>query len=248
MKKLQRFAIGLLVLSPVLILAQQTEIMLCAPAGARKPMEQVISGFENKTGYKVHTTFGVGSELKKQVANGANFDLPVLPSPYSEVLSSGNVIESTAKTLASEFVGVAVKKGTPKPDITTPEAVKQMLLSAKSVAVGGGVAIASLELTLKKLGISDQLEQQLKRQRNSADTMRTVASGEAEFGITFLNEMEDPGIDVVGPLPKEISDPLVLVGFVSAHTKNPEATRALLDYLSSPEAARVYREHFLVIP
>ena len=71
--------------------------------------------------------------------------------------------------------------------------------------------------------------------------MKMAASGEVEIGLTFLSEMNEPGIDIVGPLPKSISTPTVLVGFVSAHAKDPKAAQSLLDYLSSPEAAAVYK-------
>ena len=71
--------------------------------------------------------------------------------------------------------------------------------------------------------------------------MKMAASGEVELGLTFLSEMQEPGIDVLGPLPKEISAPTVLVGFLSAHAKNPTGARALLEYLSSSEAAAVYK-------
>jgi molybdate transport system substrate-binding protein len=71
--------------------------------------------------------------------------------------------------------------------------------------------------------------------------MQMVAKGEAEIGLTFLSEMETPGIEPVGPLPKDIAPPTSLVGFVSTHAKDPKAAKALLDYLSSPEAAAAYK-------
>jgi molybdate transport system substrate-binding protein len=71
--------------------------------------------------------------------------------------------------------------------------------------------------------------------------MALVAKGEAEIGLTFLSEMKEPGIDVVGPLPRGISTPTSLVGFVSSHAKDPAAAKALMDYLSSPDAAAVYK-------
>ena len=75
--------------------------------------------------------------------------------------------------------------------------------------------------------------------------MQLTAKGEVEIGLTFLSEMEDPGIDVVGPLPKEISTPTVLVGFISSHAKDPAAAKGLLQFLSSPEAAGVYKEQHM---
>src|SRR5258706_1123558 len=108
----------------------QTEITLIAPGGIRTSIEKLIPGFEQKTGYKVNATFGSGGGTKKQVIQGDVFDVPIVQPPLPDVLASGNVVESTATPLASVAVGVAVKKGAPKPDISNTEAVKKMLLSA----------------------------------------------------------------------------------------------------------------------
>jgi len=223
----------------------QTEVTLIAPGGIRAAIEQLIPGFERKTGYKVKATFGSGLGTKRQVTNGEAFDVPIVQPPYPEVLASGNVVESTATPLASVAVGVAVKKGAPKPDISTPDAVKRMLLAAKSVSypnpAGGAAAGVSFNETLKKLGIAEAMESKLKRAQGGAGAMAMAAKGEAEIGLTFMSEMGDPGIDMVGPLPRAVSTPTSLVGFVSTHAKDPKAAKALLDYLSSPEAAPAYK-------
>jgi len=223
----------------------QDEITLIAPGGIRAAVEQLLPAFERKTGHKVKATFGSGLGTKRQVAKGEPFDVPIVQPPYPEVLASGNVDAASAKTLASVSVGVAVRKGASKPDISTPEAVRKMLLAAKAVSypnpAGGAAAGVTFDEALKKLGLAEQLQPKLKRAQGGAGAMAMVAKGEADIGLTFVSEMEDPGVDVVGPLPKDISAPTTLVGFVSSHAKNPAAAKALLDYLASPEAAAAYR-------
>jgi molybdate transport system substrate-binding protein len=231
----------------------QTEVTLIAPGGIRAPIEQLIPAFEKKTGYKVNATFGSGGGTKQQVIRGDVFDVPIVQPPLPEVIASGNVVESTATPLASVAVGVAVKKGAPKPDISSTEAVKKMLLSAKSIvcpdAATGAAAGVSINEMLKRLGIDDQIEPKLKRPHGTgpggagggAVVSSMVGTGEVEIGLTFVSEMDDPGIDIVGPLPREVIPWTPLVGFVSTHAKNPEAAKALLKYLSSPEAAAVYK-------
>src|SRR5690349_4698652 len=199
----------------------QTEVTVIGPGGVRSAVEKLIPGFEKKTGYKVKATFGSGIGTKQQVARGEAFDVPIVQPPYPEVVASGNVVASSAKPLATVSVGVAVRKGAPKPDISTPDAVKRTLLAAKSVtypdpAVGAAAGV-SFEETLKKLGILEQMQPKLKRARGGAAAMQAVAKGEAEIGLTFLSEMEEPGLEVAGPLPRAISTPTSLVGFVSAH-------------------------------
>ena len=90
------------------------------------------------------------------------------------------------------------------------------------------------------VGIADQVKGK-SRQIPAAPVGDVVAKGEAEIGVTFLSEMNDPGVEVVGPLPRKISTPTTLVGFVSSHSKDPVAAKALLDYLSSPDAAATYK-------
>lgn len=223
----------------------QTEVTLIAPGGIKAAIEQLIPSFERKTGYKVKPTFGSGLGTKRQIANGEAFDVPVLQPPYPEVLASGHVIETSAKPLASVALGVAVRQGAPKPDISTPNAVKRALLAAKSISypnpAGGAAAGVTFDETLKKLGIAQQIEPKLKRAQGGAAAMTMVAKGEAEIGLTFVSEMDEPGIDIVGPLPGEIAPATKLVGFISKHAKNPAAAKALLDYLSAPESGAAYR-------
>src|SRR5216683_8218017 len=193
------------VLSVSNIALAQTEVTLIAPGGIRAPIEQLIPGFEKKTGYKVNATFGSGGGTKQQVIRGDVFDVPIVQPPLPEVVASGNVVESTATPLASVAVGVAVKKGAPKPDISNTEAVKKMLLNAKSIvcpdAATGAAAGVSINEMLKKLGIDEQVEPHLKRVKGKGPggagggdvAMAMVADGEVEIGLTFLSEMNDPG-------------------------------------------------------
>ena len=226
------------------------EVTLIAPGGARAAVEALIPGFEKKTGYKVKATYGSGGGTHKQVVNGDAFDVPIVQPPYQDVIDSGNVVTSSEKPLASVAVGVAVKQGAPKPDISSPEAVKKMFASAKSISYpdpkGGAAAGVTVDEMFKKLGIADKVESKLKRAQGGAGAMKLVASGDAEIGMTFLSEMEEPGIDVVGPLPKSAATPTSLVAFVSAHAKNADGAKALVGYLSSPEAAAVYKSQHMM--
>src|SRR6185312_9455426 len=214
----------LLALSPA---AQaQDAITLVAPGGARAAVEALIPAFQKQTGIQVKATFGSGLGTKKQVANGDDFDIKIVQPPFPEVLASGNVDVKSQTPLASVAVGVVVKKGAPHPDISTAAAVKTMLLAAKSVTYpdpsGGAAAGVSFEKTLAQLGVADQVRPKLKRAQGGNGAMKLVADGQVEIGLTFMSEMEEPGIDVLGALPADISTPTRLVGFVSSHSKQPE--------------------------
>ena len=216
------------------------EITVIGPGGVRAAVEKLIPGFEARTGYKVKPTFGSGGGTHAQVVKGDVFDVVIVQPPYQDVIVSGNVTPDTETALASVPVGVAVKNGAPRPDISTAAAVKKMLLDARSVSYpdpsAGAAAGVSLERTLKQLGIFDQVKAKYKPGQATL-----AAKGEVEVSLTFLSEIEDTGVDVIGPLPEEISTPTRLVAFVHTKAKDSAAARALVQYLSGPEAAAVYK-------
>lgn len=227
--------------------AAQSTIVLIAPGGIQAPFNELLPRFESKTGQKVQPAYAAVGITTKKVLNGEAFDAAVVQFPYSDVVASGNVVAGSATPLASVAVGVAVASGKPKPDISTPEAVKRMLLAANSVSYPnpaiGSAAGTSFTETLKKLGIANQVQAKAKLGQTGADSMDKVAKGEVEVGLTFISEMGIPGIETVGPLPRQISTPTEMVGFVSSHAQNPDGAKALLSFLASSDAAPSYKAH-----
>ena len=166
--------------------ANAVEVTLVAPGGIRAAVEQMIPAFEKKTGYTVKATFGSGNGTKAQVVKGDAFDVPIVQPPYPDVLASGNVILSTETPLAHVAVGLAVRPGTKHPDISTPEAVKKLFLSAKAISYpdpkGGAAAGVSMNETLKNLGIEKEMASKIKLAQGGAGAMKMLASGEVEIG------------------------------------------------------------------
>jgi molybdate transport system substrate-binding protein len=231
--------------------SERGELTLIALASIREAGERLLPEFERKAGFSVKATWGSGGTARQQVMRGEPFDVVVLHPPYQDVIDSGNVVASSRKDLASVALGVAVRQGAPKPDISTPEAVKNMLLAARSItfgnAAGGSAAGASAEEMLKKLGIADQVQSKIRLpSRGTGGSMHQLATGEAEIGMAFLSEMQEPGIEVVGPVPPSVSTPTRLVGFVATHAKDPAAAKALLAFLASPEAEAAYKAHQMI--
>lgn len=227
--------------------AYADEVTLVAPGGIQAAVQQLIPGFEKASGHTVKATFGSGLGTKKQVAEGVPFDVPIIQPPYPEVLDSGNVVSSSATPLASVAVGVAVRTGQRKPDISTPEAVKKLLLSVKSFSYpdpsGGAAAGVSFTKTLHDMGIYDQVQPKIHLSRGGAAAMEAVAKSEVEIGLTFYSEiLTEPGVEPVGVLPASISPRTSLVAFIGAKAANPVAANALVRYLSSPAAAATYRK------
>ena len=227
--------------------SRAAEITLIAPGGIRAAVQQMIPAFEKATGHKVKATFGSGLGTKQRVIKGELFDVPIVQPPTDIVVASGHVVKNSERPLAIVPVGIAVKAGAPKPDISTPEAVKRLLLGARAIAypnaATGAAAGASFNDTLAKLGIAEEMKPKIRIAQGGAGAMAMLAKGEVEYGLTFISEIiTEPGVEVVGALPREISSPTGLVAFVSSHTKDTAPAIALVLYLSGDEAAKVYRE------
>jgi molybdate transport system substrate-binding protein len=226
--------------------ANAVEITLIGPGGIRQAVTALIPGFEKKTGNTVKATFGSGGGTKARVVKGEPFDVPIVQVPYPDVIASGHVVAASETPVANVSVGLAVRAGAPKPDISTADAVKKLLLSAKAIAYpnaeNGAGAGLSFDATLKKLGIYDQVRAKTKPAQGGAGAMALLAKGEIDYGFTYVSEiLPEPGVEVVGALPKDISTPTYLTAFLSAESKNPDAAKALIAYLTSPEAAAVYK-------
>ena len=225
--------------------AASDEITLVAPGGMRCALDRLTPAFESKTGHKVKATVGSGGATHQQVVAGEPFDVPIVQPPYQDVIASGNVVPDTETPFATVPMVVVVRKGSPKPDISTADAVRRLLLAAKAVSYPdgaggrGGTAGISFDATQKQLGIYEQVQAKVKRIQG-VSLMKLVTNGDIDFAVTYASEVNDPGVDIVGLLPKDISTPTGLVGFLSSHAKASAAARELLRYFSSPEAASAY--------
>jgi molybdate transport system substrate-binding protein len=168
----------------------------------------------------------------------------LLFAPFPEALKTGNIDPKSATVVARLRLAIAVKKGAPKPDISTAAAVKRTLLNAKSIvsvdpeqgSVGGAVLLA-----LDKMGITNQVKAKIKWVSGGGVVQDAVAKGESEIALgPYLSDMRNPGLDVVGALPPAAATPVDITGFLSTGVKDPKAARTLLDYLASREAAPAY--------
>lgn len=224
----------------------QSELNLLAPGPIREPLDKLISMYEAKTGAKVKVTYAGGVPSRKQVADGKGLDVDILFAPFQDVLKTGNIVPGSATVVARVRLALAVKKGAPKPDISTPAAVKKTLLDAKSItsvdpAIGsvGGIAQACID----KLGIADQVKPKLKWVRDGGIVQDSVAKGEIEIALgPYLSDMKNPGLDVVGPLPPGASTPVDITGFLSNSLKETKDAKAFLAFLRSKEATPVWDE------
>ena len=216
-------------------------------AGAYKPVVLALApNFEKQTGNKVVVDNGTTGQLKKRIEGGEAFDLVVItPAVVDEMIASGKLVAGSQVKVASVSMGVMVKEGAPKPDISTVDKFKQALLAAKSVAyidpASGGSSGIYIDKLLEKLGIADQIrpKAKLKQGGHVADL---IVSGEAELGIHQISEIVVvKGAALVGPLPKEIQNTTTYAAGLSASAKDKDAVKELIEYLSGPDAAAVLK-------
>ena len=188
---LSAIAITALLLSPTVPNAQQQELSVSIVGRGDDGFKELISRFEMKTGIKVALNSRTLSLPRDLIVKGEPFDVGIVEFPHdADVVASGNVVPSSATTVAVGWMAVAVKKGAPKPDISTPAAVKRMLLNAKSIAYpdpenGTGASGVNVVMMLRRLGIEDAVKAKSKLTQGGGRAMAMAASGEAEIGMTY---------------------------------------------------------------
>ena len=238
----------------------QSEITLLAVGPMRVPTQKIVANFEAKTGQKVKVTYGNGVETRRMVAKGQALDVSLIIAPFPGAISSGAIVPGSATLVASILTAVGVPKGRTKPDISTPAAVKKALLAAKSIGYEDPdftVAGQGPLEALNKLGIADQVATKSQVElgpgaqgispaasNNVIKTSKRLENGDIDIGMLMLSDMlpEKDKYDIVGVLPREISTPVAVVGFISTHASDATAAKVLLQYLASPEAGAIWKE------
>jgi molybdate transport system substrate-binding protein len=228
------------------------ELKVLSAGAMRAALQELAPAFEAASGNKLKIEYATAGDIEKKVAAGDEIDVAILTKPRADKLvREAKIVGGSTQTLARAQIGLAVKKGAAKPDISSVEAFKTALLNAKSVAyadpASGATSGQHLAQVVEKLGISAELKPKTRLVSAGAAqgplVGETVARGEAEIGIQPITElMEVQGIDVVGPLPAELQSPdLVYVAGAPYVSEQPVAAKALIDFLADPKAAGVYK-------
>src|SRR6185312_8403825 len=222
------------------------EVKVLTAGAFKQVVLELVPDYEKQTGNKVVVDNDTAGALKKRIEGGEAFDVAVItPGVVDELAGAGKIAAGSRVNVASVGVGVVVKEGAPKPDISTVEAFKRALLAAKSVAyidpASGGSSGIYIDKLLERLGIADQIrpKAKLKKGGHVADL---IVSGEAEIGLHQISEIVPvKGAALVGPLPKEIQNTTTYAAGLSASTKNKDAAQALIRIFSGPAAAAVLK-------
>ena len=246
-------AIGALILTAAHALAQAGEVKVLSAVGMRQVMLDLRPRFEHATGYILAITFSSTGRIAQQVASGEQVDVVMINRSFIESLEKeGRVMAGSVAHVAKSVAAVAVRKGAPKPDISSPEAFKRMLLSAKSVArptptVGASSGYHIAEV-LERLGITAEVNSKsvivaaAQPGQVAGSAGDAVAKGKAEIALHQLQElMAVPDIDIVGPFPGELQGSFAFSVAIGTNAKEIEAGKTLIQFLRTPDALRVIR-------
>jgi molybdate transport system substrate-binding protein len=228
------------------------ELKVLSAGAMRAVLQELAPAFETASGHKLRIEYATAGVIEQKVTADDEIDVVILTKPrVDKLVSQAKIVGGSIKTLASAQIGLAVKKGAAKPDISSVDAFKRALLNAKSVAyadpASGATSGAYLAQALEKLGVAAELKPKTRLVAASGAqgprVGEAVARGEAEIGLQPISElMEVEGIEVVGPLPAELQSPdLIYVAGTPYVSEQPIAAKALIDYLGDPKAAAVYK-------
>jgi molybdate transport system substrate-binding protein len=207
----------------------------------RAAMGELVPQFERASGINISVTYDPAKVMLARIAKGETADLAITGSgAIDELVKQGKILPGSRRVLARCRVGVAVRAGMPRPDISTVESLKRALLAVKSVAyTQEGASGMHFSGVIERMGIAQQIQAKAVRQPGGL-IGELVAAGKAEMAIQQIPELlAVPGIELVGPLPAEIQLVTVTSAGIFAGTQQAQAAQSLIDFLSAPAAMRV---------
>jgi molybdate transport system substrate-binding protein len=215
--------------------ARADELKIFGSRVTRMVIDDLGPGFARDTGHKLTVVTDVAAVMKRRIEQGEAFDVAVLVNFQTDgLIKSGKLAAETRANVMKSGIGVAVRRGALKPDISTVDAFKRTLLAAKSITyLKEGASTLHLDRVFAQLGIAEALQPKVIQPTTEA-VSEMVASGEAELGIIVIpNILSVPGAELVGPLPAEIQSYIVFSGGVSAKSANPDAARELIKFFKT---------------
>ncbi len=225
-----------------------TELHLIASGAFSEALPELIPQFEHTTQTKVNIVYGasMGPEsIPLRLAKGEPADVVILAVPaLDDLIKQGKVVAGSRVDLVNSGIGMAVRKGAPRPDISTVEGLRRAFLEAKSIALsesGSGIYLSTK--LFQRLGIADQVLPKCKTIKGSEKVGKVVANGDAEIGFQQISELVSiPGIEFVGPLPPEVQKNTVFAAGITTGAKELDRAHALIRFLASPATSPVLKK------
>jgi molybdate transport system substrate-binding protein len=219
--------------------AQAAEIKVIAANAIKDGYTELVDAFQRSSGHKVVTTWTGTVNATKRVNDGEVYDLVIIgANNIDQLIAAGKLAAGSRADIAKTGIGIAVRTGLPKPDVSTSDAVKAAVLAAKSIVYSAGPSGAYIGELLKKMGVAEQVASKVKQPSSGAEAAKILARGEADLGFAQVSEFLDvPGLINLCPLPASIQNFTVYAVGLHVAAPSPDAAKALVKHLKAPEAA-----------
>lgn len=221
------------------VAAQTSDVRVLASNGIKAVVEDVRAQAEHAIGHAISVEYKPTAALKQEIDAGAPFDVVIVTvESIAQLSKEGKTTGGEGTPISRAGVGIGIRKGAPRPDISTPEALKRALLATKAIAYGpSGASFPYITKMLVTLGIADTMKAKTLFFDTSDGTNGAVADGKADFGMTLISEiLPAKGVELLGPFPPEFQGYVRFSGAVGGNAKNPEAANALIEFLAGPDA------------
>ena len=227
---------------------QAAEINAFISTALKTVTDELLPPFERANGHTIRATYAPSGALIPRFDGGEPVDIFLTDSAAIDTLIKHGKVVAPRVDLARTGIGIAVRKGAPKPDVSTPEALKRALLAAKTVGhaapSGGSITAAHIQAIFQRLGIASQVTPKVKLAAGGPNGRVSVliSTGEAEIGLQQVSElMSNPGIEVIGMLPAELQQITIYSAGVTTSAREAEAAKALINALTAPSTAPIYK-------
>ena len=231
------------------------EITVLSTGGARAVMTSLIPEYERTSGDTVTITFATPGEMRDKLVRGEAADVAVgIAAIMPDVEKAGRIASGSRAEFAASYVGVVMRAGTPKVDLSTPEAIKRAVVGAKTVVLSDPKAGTQLGATFiaagERLGFGTELKSRLKFILGpGSDVAQAVANGDADLGVTLISEiLPVSGAALAGELPADVMPPTVMYAFEVGGAHNPDTAKKFLAFLRSQKAKMLIEAKWMKPP
>jgi molybdate transport system substrate-binding protein len=225
-------------------IANAAEIKIISSVGVRAALEELKPHFERTTEHKLAITYGTAVPLKRRIDGGESFDVVILtPAMLEDLAKQGKVVPDSRADVAKAGIGVAIKAGAAKPDISTPDAFKQALLNAKSIAYSReGQSGTLMARVVERLGIAEEMKAKTVLETRSGLTAANVVEDKADLAFTLISEiLPVAGAELAGPLPGQLQSYVVFTAGIAPDAKDAAAAKAFINFFKAPSALPVLK-------
>jgi molybdate transport system substrate-binding protein len=226
------------------------EIKVLSSIATREAYLELVPQFERATGHKVATTWAGTTDIMKRMAAGERYDIVMISSTeLDDLIRQGKVVPGSRVDIAKSGIGVAVRAGAPRPDISSGEALKRTLLAARTVGYTSGPSGVYMAGLIERMGIAAEVKPKHRGVPSGGTIGTIVASGECEIGFQQVSELVHiAGIDFIGPLPPDVQKITVFSSGIQVGANNADAAKALVRFLTAPGAHAAIKTAGLELP